>query len=699
MNLIRIILFTLYFSIVFCGTTGKLAGKVTDLNSGQNIVGCNIIIVDMNMGTASDINGDYVILNIPPGEYSVKAMMIGYSDVVIQNVKFYIDQTTRLDITLDIEAIKGKAIIVKSEKIINKNLTNTESRITSDELEVMPVTDIQDVIRLQGGVTQDASGGIHIRGGRSSEIIYMVDGVSMTDSYDGGISVAVENNNIQELQVISGTFNAEYGRAMSGIINMVTKDGGNNLEGSFRSFLGDHYSNDKIYRDLDTYNLFNQSNYEAQISGPIIKDRISFFTSFRKYDTDGWLSGLNTFDMYGDTLMNIEYRPMNWIDKYSFQNKFTFKLSPVAKLRLNYIKSDEKSQAYDHYRQMNQGGRSIQYNNGYFLGLNFSYTFSPRSFMDFNISSHQKIYNSKLFDNLNDSRYITPDSLYWAHIVGTLPEGVDENTNYFPVNSFSRWGLDRSQFLRKTKSNQIKLDYTNQINIYNQLKLGFEFQQHNLELDSFSIMDSSSNDQIFTPFIPELGDTLDLSGNVIPQLENGRLKFSDEIPSWVTHFHVNRSYYNQTPIDFSGFLQNKIEYGDMIVNIGLRYDYFDANSWVPQNPHEPYIQNPRNPYLDSLSLDDRLNLNWGDTSHISIELDTQDTTWHIYSEFGNYPDMVNSDLKNHIGWYKKTTTKSQWSPRFGIAYPISDKGVVHFSYGFFFKYLNLNYYLKILDIK
>ena len=122
MNLIRIILFTLYFSIAFCGTTGKLAGKVTDLNSGQNIVGCNIIIVDMNMGTASDINGDYVILNIPPGEYSVKAMMIGYSDVVIQNVKFYIDQTTRLDITLDIEAIKGKAIIVKSEKIINKNL-------------------------------------------------------------------------------------------------------------------------------------------------------------------------------------------------------------------------------------------------------------------------------------------------------------------------------------------------------------------------------------------------------------------------------------------------------------------------------------------------------------------------------------------------------------------------------------------------
>ena len=136
-----------------------------------------------------------------------------------------------------IEAIEGEAIIVKNHRMIQKDLTNTESRISSDELEVMPVTDVQDVIKLQGGVTQDANGGIHIRGGRSSEVVYMVDGVSMTDGYDGGVSVSIENNNIQELQVISGTFNAEYGRAMSGIINMVTKDGSNNFKSKFKPIL------------------------------------------------------------------------------------------------------------------------------------------------------------------------------------------------------------------------------------------------------------------------------------------------------------------------------------------------------------------------------------------------------------------------------------------------------------------------------
>ena len=74
----------------------------------------------------------------------------------------------------------------------------------------------------------------------------------MTDSYDGGISVQIENDNLQELQVISGTFNAEYGRALTGIINMITKDGGNTLEGSVNLYSGDHYTTDAIFQNLNS---------------------------------------------------------------------------------------------------------------------------------------------------------------------------------------------------------------------------------------------------------------------------------------------------------------------------------------------------------------------------------------------------------------------------------------------------------------
>ena len=151
--------------------------------------------------------------------------MIGYESYVIEQVKISIDKTTRMNTSIGTTVIEGSEVVVTAErKLIQFDVTQSEARITADELDVMPVTEVRDVLRLQGGITQDAGGGLHMRGGRSSEISYMVDGIPMTDAYDGGISVQIENDNLQELQVISGTFNAEYGKALTGVINMVTKE-------------------------------------------------------------------------------------------------------------------------------------------------------------------------------------------------------------------------------------------------------------------------------------------------------------------------------------------------------------------------------------------------------------------------------------------------------------------------------------------
>jgi len=698
---------------VYAGTTGKISGVITDKTSGMPLIGCNVILPDLGLGTASDTEGRYVILNLPPGKITALFTMIGYSDLQVEEVNISIDQTTKLSVELTVEAIEGMEVIVRDEKLIRNDRTNTEAKVTAEELEVMPVTDVHDVIKLQGGVTQDAYGGIHIRGGRSSEVVYMVDGVSMTDSYDGGLSIAVENNSIQELQVISGTFNAEYGRAMSGIINMVTRDGGNTFQGSFKSFSGDHFSSHAIYRHLDNFKPFNQKNLELQLSGPILKDKLTFFSSGRYYGSEGWLFGLNQFSMYGDSLQHPKWQPMNGIKKYSLQNKLTFSFSPLSRIKLKMISSEENSQGYDHQRQIAQAGRNTNYQHGIFYGLNLSHAFSPQAFVEVNFSTHTKQFKSQLFESENDPRYIMPDSLFYAHLTGELPENVSEGTNYYPSHSFSRWGVDLNRFHRETTSRQVKADYTHQVNTFNQLKAGIELQFHQLELDSYTIMDSSANDSVFTPYIPQLGAVEDISGNAIPQLPvDTRLTYSENIPSWVSHFHVNRSYYRSSPKEFSAYLQDKIEYGDMIINLGIRYDYFDPNSWMPVNPHDPYIQNPRDPHLDSLSLEELLSINWGDTSHYLIDFDSQDTLWFRYGEYGNFSDMGNgkydegeifsdangndkwdkgenfddeSELLKEQGWYRKTTVKSQWSPRFGIAYPVSDKGVIHFSYGYFFQ--------------
>ena len=239
MNIRLIIIPILLIKISFGGTTGKLSGIVKEANSNSVLIGCNIIVDGTDLGTASDINGEYFLLNIPPGIYNVKFQMIGYETLIINNVQVSIDRTTKLNATLQMGVIEGSEIFVTAErKLIEFDVTQSESRITAAELESMPVAEIADVLRLQGGITQDASGGLHMRGGRSNEIAYMVDGVPMSDAYNGGISVQIENDNIQELQVISGTFNAEYGKALTGVVNMVTKDGGDNFEG-FINFYSD----------------------------------------------------------------------------------------------------------------------------------------------------------------------------------------------------------------------------------------------------------------------------------------------------------------------------------------------------------------------------------------------------------------------------------------------------------------------------
>ena len=107
--------------------------------------------------------------------------------------------------------------------------TTTSVSVTPRTSAALPVEEVSDVVQLQAGVTQGRDGQLHIRGGRSEEVAYVVDGVAMGDAYSGDLAVEVENSSVQELQVISGTFNAEYGRAMSGIVSIVTKDGGEEL--------------------------------------------------------------------------------------------------------------------------------------------------------------------------------------------------------------------------------------------------------------------------------------------------------------------------------------------------------------------------------------------------------------------------------------------------------------------------------------
>ncbi|MFB0515678.1 MAG: TonB-dependent receptor domain-containing protein [Candidatus Neomarinimicrobiota bacterium] len=667
-------------SISFAGTTGKVAGVVKDRETGEPLIGANVIIDGTTLGAATDVSGNFVILNVPPGTYNVRAMMIGYQTMVAQGIIVSIDLTTTVDFELGVEVIGVEEVTVIAERpVVVMDLTSSEARVSSEQLEAMPVTEIWDVLALQSGVTQDAGGGIHIRGGRSSEVAYWVDGISVTDVYDGGLAVGIDNHAIKELQVISGTFNAEYGQAMSGIINMVTKDGGDDYSVSFTGYVGDYYSKDKIYRGIDKLNFGDPGNtpeaariadrlpalgqlgkkldLQASLSGPVplLKGLATFYTTTRYYRDNGYLNALNVFDMYEDTLFAVwekpkddgvsyeevdlvgygvyglwaEIVPLAWREKVTSNSKLTLRLTDRLKLRLSLLTSDEVYQDWNHNRQLVPDAEPFKFNQGQDLSLGITHSLSARTFYELRLSQFYKAFQEYRFADPEDTSYI--DSNFYFHTF------IDERL--IPQFSFDTWGISFHRFNRQSITNVAKLDLTSQINRTHQLKFGTEYRLHNLTLDDYDLTDEDVTDTVFTIKIPEKS---------------------------VASF--NRRSYDVAPRELFLYLQDKIEYESVIINVGLRWDHYDANGFEPTNAAEPYIGNPRYAPLDSLTIEQRENIDWTPFAEI-------------------YDD---STLIGATGWWSKTKPRQQLSPRFGIAYPISDQGVIHFSFGHFFQIPTFN---------
>ena len=155
-SILKIISFLFLNHLLVAGITGKLMGTVTDLETNAPLIGCNIIIDGTYFGTSSNENGEYIMLNVPPNKYTVRFEMIGYKKLVSKDVNIYSDKTTKLNGILEPSVIEGDEITVVAErKLIQFDVTQSEAIITSEELEGMPVTEVSEVLRLQGGVTVD----------------------------------------------------------------------------------------------------------------------------------------------------------------------------------------------------------------------------------------------------------------------------------------------------------------------------------------------------------------------------------------------------------------------------------------------------------------------------------------------------------------------------------------------------------------
>ena len=625
---------------VYAQSTGKIMGKVIDATLNEGIPFANVMIDGTTLGAASDADGNYVILNIPPGKYNVTASYIGTQKVTVKGVSVNVGFTTSLNIKLSPGEVTLDAVVVQGERnpLIRQDLTNPIVAITSETLDILPVDNISDVIKLQAGVVTGDDGSIHVRGGYGNEVAYTLNGLSLNDPYGNSRAVGLASNAVQEASVSTGTFSAEFGNALSGVVNYVTKEGPSDYTFSLRAYGGDYVtSRTNLFTNLDKVDALNRGRVEGTFGGPIpITESTRFFFSgiyenfkgsyygYRLYNpSDSYLTPDNfkgSDERYGDATGAYVFNPFNKNstglptgDKQyvamdpnntlNLQFNISQKLTPVLKLKYEIVYDKAKSKSFDRSYLFNPDGVSWDYSRGIIHTLDLTHTLNDNTFYTLKGSYATNKAGSYLYSDPNDSRYLPS---FYRKTIG--------NTTYYAG------GTDNDIAKRQTSTYSVKGDLVSQMFGVHEVKAGFEFRKHNVKRSGFTLDFYKSKD------IGGVSTYTSLSVNVV-LYDSALTIYRGNIQSVST--------YNKNPIQGSAYILDKMELAKtLILNIGFRYEFFDAAS----------------------------NYNY-DMSK----------------------DLTESQSGFMNTYLKPVEVKHMFSPRFSVSYPITDRGVIRFSYGHFYQ--------------
>ena len=274
--MIRHLIYIVLSCGIFAQTTGKISGLIKDKSDSSPLPGANVYIENSSFGTASDENGRFTLINIPPGKYNLKIDMIGYKSMKMENISVSVNRTFSLEADLEQTVIEGEVVTVEVARFSQKkDQTGTIKNISGDEINALPVENVGAVVNMQAGVVNG-----HFRGGRNTEVTYMVDGIQVDETFGGSsATVDIQPEAVQDLEVVTGTFNAEYGRAMSGVVNVVTRDGGPKFEGSVSMGGSSYYTdNTDIFVGLDP-SINKSQDIKFSLGGPILGNKVTFFSN------------------------------------------------------------------------------------------------------------------------------------------------------------------------------------------------------------------------------------------------------------------------------------------------------------------------------------------------------------------------------------------------------------------------------------
>lgn len=637
---------------LFAGNTGKIAGTVTDKQTGEPLIGANVIVKGTNLGAATDMKGSYYILRLPPGKYDVVASYIGYHTITVKNVEVSVDITTRINFRLESKAIEFPTLTVVAEKpLVQLDITSTRRTTSREEMQETPGFETTtDVFMMHGGTIIDAAPqslmmedgtqlqvrdeslkNIHIRGGRGGEILYLVDGLPVTHPIYGGRNVLDVNVvDVEEMELLTGAFNAEYGQAQSGVVNITTRSGGEEFKGGVEyktdelKVLGKSYDTQYISFYLGGPEPLTR-NFLPKL-GLRIPGKMSLFIS-------GYGKLTNTPYNNHRRREKISLFGLDITEKQDNSGNFNAKLNWDITNQLEFVFSYHGSwKRWSNFEWLwiNYPDHTAQYSrNNNNLNFRIKHALSKSTFYNLNFGYLSVDYNGSLSGKRPvDFWSFFKDSVkydYWTYIKNftgapdSMESGIKAPTTdgygFFDNQSYeSIW---RDDF---TRTLTFKGDITSQIHHEHLIKSGIEIKYNDIQyidIQDGGVKLSNYGRYVFKndPYFPA---------------PNGPFK----------EFGQNRWVFDAYPIIGGAYLQDKYEKESLIINAGIRSDWFIVGSTV---------------------MADSWKKQWENATGLKADWD-----W----------------LKYKI------------SPRFGISFPISVKTVTFFSYGHFNQLPELQYFYR-----
>jgi len=627
------------------GQSGKIRGVITDAETGEPLMGANVLVQGTMLGTATDEDGEYMILNVPVGRYDIVATYMGYQKVTIENIIVTNGLSTYRDVEMPKVVLEGQEVVIVAEKpLVDQNATNDIKVIRTENLENLPLRGYANVVASQAGAVIDGDGQIHVRGGRSEEVGYYIDGVLMNSPYDNRRTGSVSDNALEEIAYQPGGMNAEYGGFNSGVVSTVTRTGGSKLAVSAEvlsdQFLG--YNEKKF--GLGTYSYgYNLYNLSASGPIPLTDNKVRFYGNleyrYREDRDPTWAPTVTSSVFYEDLDKLIAAdpspvavegaKPGNNDIQWNGTGNVYYQLKNL-KIKVGGLYYSNKYHNYIHRRAAFNGDYMPMGEENTYTGyLKTTYVISPTAFVELNANYYHSFWeygDSKIWTDFEDwtNPAVIPNITQW----GTTPPAKVQ------FAQFDSYGMPQTWYWRENMDRlTAKGDGTWQINKVHELKGGFEAQ-------------------FYTVRFYDVGSRV---ANALHQKETelGRALTDEEIGLAYRTGYANNAGYDITgdelvdsgeegprkPRIYSFYVQDKMEFKDMVVNLGLRVDHIDIAQKTLVDP-------------DNIQITSGL-----------------------------------IDPSN----YAESATYTEINPRIGFAFPVTDRTVFHLEYGKFTQAANFEH--------